>query len=290
MDEILQPLVRLFDRPRDAVVHIVDILLVSYLVYRLLALIRGSRAWRIVTGIFIFVLLLFVSRWLGLYTLSWILEKATLLAPVALVILLLPELRQALEGIGRFGFWSRRIAGFEIESESRTVEELVAAASELAASRIGALVIVERGTPLEDIAENGVRVDATISAPLVCTIFHTGNPLHDGAIVVRDNRIAAAACRLPLSENPRLAPNLHMRHRAAIGITEQRDCVAIVVSEERGAISYVVDGLLRKVAPHELRDALNHDLRGEGQTQRREATRRWHLGRMKEKPSDPTLS
>ncbi len=289
MDEILQPLVRLFDSPREAVVHIVDILLVAYVVYRLLALIRGSRAWRIVTGIFFFVALLLVSQFLGLYTLSWILEKATLLAPVALVILLLPELRQALEGIGRLGFWPTRIAGFEGSAQSRTIEELVAASSELAAARIGALIVVERGTPLSDIAENGIRVDGAISAPLIASIFYAGNPLHDGAIVLRGNRIAAAACRLPLSENPRLAPNLHMRHRAAIGITEQRDCAAIVVSEERGAISYVLDGALRRVAPHELREALSKDLRSDGGGSRREPSKRWALGRVREKPSDSAV-
>jgi diadenylate cyclase len=241
---------------------VVDILLVAYLIYKLLTLTRGSRAWRILGGIVAFVLLLFISNWLQLKALHWILDKATLLAPVALVILLLPELRQALEGVGKLGFWPKRLAGLEIKTAERTVDAVVHAATELAAASVGALIVIEREAALEDIVSTGVRLDARVSAPLLGSIFFDQNPLHDGAAIIRHDVLVAAACRLPLSENPRLAQNLHMRHRAAVGVTENADAIAIVVSEERGQISVASEGSLRTVAPQDLRDVLSKELRG----------------------------
>lgn len=231
-------------------------------------LIRGSRAWRIVLGIVGFVLLLFVSGKLELNALNWLLDKATILGPVALVILFLPELRQAIEGLGRLQLGkiqlAPRFSNSDLKTEARTVEELVAAVSELATESTGALIVIERGAPLDEIANNGVVVNARVSAPLIGSIFYEGNPLHDGALVVRGDTIVAAACRLPLSDSNRLSQNVHMRHRAGLGVTEQLDCIAIIVSEERATISYAKEGRLRKLAnAHELRDFLNRELRGE---------------------------
>jgi diadenylate cyclase len=256
LDSLSQPSVR-------TLVHVIDILLVAYLIYRLLLLVRGTRAWRILGGIFIFVMLLVGSAHLQLTTLHWILDKATLLAPVALVILLLPELRQALEGFGKLGFWPQRIgAAFETKTESRAIEEIVSAVAELAAQSVGALIVIERGAPLDEIVANGVRLDAKVSAPLLGSIFFEKNPLHDGAVIVRGDTIVAAACRLPLSESVRLDQNVHMRHRAAVGATEALDCIAVVVSEERGTISVASEGRLRRLGSHmELREILNRDLR-----------------------------
>ncbi len=249
-------------------VHVIDILLVAYLIYRVLTMIRGTRAWRILGGVVIFVVALFVSDYLQLKTLHWILDKATLLAPVAIVILLLPELRQTLEGFARIGLWPE---GFSREAQTgaQTVEEIVAAVAEMSASRLGSIIVVERGTHLDDIAANGVLLNAAVSAPLLDSIFYHGNPLHDGAAVIRGNTILAAACRLPLSEDPRLDKSLHMRHRAGIGISEQSDAIAIIVSEERGWISVAIDSRLTRLAGHlELRDFLNMQLRN-GNEQRR---------------------
>ncbi|MBC8064538.1 MAG: TIGR00159 family protein, partial [Chlorobia bacterium] len=245
-----------------------DILIVTYILYRLFMLIRGSRAWRIVLGIVGFVLLLFVSGKLELIALNWLLDKATILGPVALVILFLPELRQAIEGLGRLRLGKIQIAPrfttSALKTEARTIEELVAAVSELASESTGALIVIERGAPLDDIANNGVVVNARVSAPLLGSIFYEGNPLHDGAVVIRGDLIIAAACRLPLSDSNRLSQNVHMRHRAGLGVTEQLDCLAIIVSEERATISYAKEGRLRKlVNAGELRDFLNHELRGE---------------------------
>lgn len=260
MEEILKPLYDLREFSPETLVHVVDILLVAYLNYRLLSLTRGTRAWRILGGIVAFVLLLFVSSWLQLTALHWILDKATLLAPVALVILLLPELRQALEGVSKIGLWPQKLAGLETNTNERTVDAIVHACSDLAANSVGALIVVERNASLDEYISNGVRLEARVSAPLLGSIFYSQNPLHDGAAIVRGDTVVAAACRLPLSENPRLAQNLHMRHRAAVGISESTDCISIVVSEERGTISIVREGSLVKLTAQELREALNNEL------------------------------
>jgi diadenylate cyclase len=248
----------------------VDILIVTYILYRLFMLVRGSRAWRIVLGIVGFVLLLFVSGKLELNALNWLLDKATILGPVALVILFLPELRQAIEGLGRLNLGkiqlSPRFATTSLKTEARTIEEMVAAVSELATESTGALIVIERGAPLDEIAGNGVVVNARVSAPLIGSIFYEGNPLHDGAVVVRGDTLVAAACRLPLSDSNRLSQNVHMRHRAGLGVTEQLDCIAVIVSEERGTISYAKEGRLRRLnSANELRDFLNQELRAEEQ-------------------------
>jgi diadenylate cyclase len=246
-----------------SLVDVVDVLVVAYLLYRLLMLVRGSRAWRIVLGIVTFVFVLALSKYLQLHTLNWLMDKATILGPVALVILFLPELRQAIEGFGKLGFWPQKLGLNDTQFEAHTVEEIVAAVAELAAQSVGALIVIERGAPLDEIVANGVLVQARVSAPLIGSIFYEGNPLHDGAVVVRGDRIEAAACRLPLSESVRLDQNVHMRHRAAVGVTEMLDCISIVVSEERGTISIAADGRLRRLATHlELRDFLNRELRG----------------------------
>ncbi len=257
----------------------VDILIVTYILYRLFMLIRGSRAWRIVLGIAGFVLLLYVSGKVELSALNWLLDKATILGPVALVILFLPELRQAIEGLGRLRLGKLQISpkftNTVLKTEARTIEELVAAVTELATESTGALIVIERGAPLDEIAHNGVEVNARVSAPLLGSIFYEGNPLHDGAAIVRGDQIISAACRLPLSDSNRLSQNVHMRHRAGLGVTEQLDCIAIIVSEERATISYAKEGRLRKLAnAHELRDFLNRELRGEELNGATDRTRR----------------
>lgn len=277
MDEILQRLSELRQPTWETFLHVVDIALVTFVIFRLLCLVRTTRAWRILGGIVIFVLALLVSDYLQLRTLHWLLDKATLLAPVALVILLLPELRQTLEGFARLGLWPERLPGDTVRTAAKTIEEIVAAVAEMSASRIGALIVIERGVHLDDIASNGVAVNAEVSAPLLGSIFYGGNPLHDGAVVVRGDRVMAAACRLPLSEDLRLAKEFHMRHRAGLGISEQTDSVVIIVSEERGTISLAVDGQIRRLAdPIELRTALNDEIRGVADESSNRRKRRRH--------------
>jgi diadenylate cyclase len=268
LEDLLKPFENLAKEPSWRVaIHIADVLLVAYVIYRVLALMRGTRAWRVVTGIFVFVLLLGTSSALHFDTLNWMLEKATLLAPVALAILLLPELRQALEYVGRLGVWTNRltniiVAPVDAQLEATTIEEIVGAVAEMSAGHIGALIVLERGAALADIVANGVQIDANVTGALLISIFYEGNPLHDGAVIVRGHRIVAAACRLPLSESSRLDASYHMRHRAAMGLTAEREAMVIVVSEEKGSISIASEGKITRLSgPTELRDALNQTFR-----------------------------
>lgn len=264
MEEISKHIDAFIRQPSTVyVLRAIDIVLVSYVIYKILSLIRGTRAWRILIGILLFALMLSISSVLRLETLHWLLDKATLLAPVALVILLLPELRQALESFGKLGLWTQKLVAGEASAniEAQTIEEIVAAAAEMSASRIGALIAIEHSAPLSEIAASGVQINARVSAALLGAVFYAGNPLHDGAAVVRGSEIVAAACRLPLSESARLDSALHMRHRAAAGLTEQVDCLVVVVSEERGTISIASEGKVRRLAgPSELRDELKRRL------------------------------
>jgi diadenylate cyclase len=265
MYEEIRPLLDLFrDFSLKKAVAVADILLVAFLLYKLFTLIRGARASRILLGIAIFVATLFISKALQLQSLYWLLDKATLLGPVALVILLLPELRQAIEGFGRVGVWTQWFVNSKEAAhkiQATTIEELVGAVSELAARKIGALIVLERHSPMDDVIENGVQIGAKVSKPLLVSIFYGSNPLHDGAVVIRGDEIISAASRLPLSE-ARLDPTVHMRHRAAVGVAELYDCIPIVVSEERGTVSVVLEGRLKKLdEPSELRELLNKEWR-----------------------------
>ncbi len=259
----------------QGIIYVIDILLVAYLNYRLFKLIRGTRAWRIVTGIFVFVAALWLSDYLGLNTLHWVLDKATMLAPVALVILFLPELRQAVEGFGKLGVWTERLIATENVTQKTSLDEIVRAVDDMADSRIGALIVVERGTHLGDIADNGVMMHAKVTAPLLGSVFFHGNPLHDGAVLVRGDEVVAAACRLPLSESRGIAEHYHMRHRAGIGMSEQSDAVVLIVSEERGEVSVAMDGKLEVMdSSEELSELLARECGEEAPTKRRKRSKR----------------
>ena len=277
----------MFDFPWQAFINVVDILLVAYVIYRLFKLIRGKRAWRIVVGVFVFVAALRLSDWLQLSTLHWMLDKAVLLAPVAIVILFLPELRQAVEGFGKLGLWTERLIGAQPATEKTTLHEISMAVAEMAEHRIGALIVIERGTTLQDVAENGIAVHAKVTAPLVGAIFYHGNPLHDGAIIVRRNEVVAAACRLPMSESRSIDPHFHMRHRAGIGMSEQSDAVVIIVSEERGDIAIAVDGEMTIMEDEiELHETLERQLQAyAGEKRKRRRRRRRKAAAL---PDEPT--
>jgi diadenylate cyclase len=222
----------------------VDIAIVAYVVYRLILLAKGRRAWQILIGLAIFFLLIFVSNLFGLVTLNWMLRQVTPLGPVAIVILLYPELRDLLEGLGRLNFWGGPLHVASRADATHTIEQVVRAATLLAPRKIGALIVMERETGLEDVAQSGTAMDAEVSSELLTTLFHPGTPLHDGAVIVRGGRIVAAGCTLHLSDSPNIGTNVHMRHRAAIGQSEHSDALVVVVSEERGTISLAIDGKL----------------------------------------------
>lgn len=225
---------------------VVDVSVVAYVLYRLILLAKGRRAWQILAGIGVFFALLYVSSAAGLVTLSWMLQQVLPLGPVAIVILLYPELRDLLEGLGRLNFWGAplHVVAAHREDMTQTIEEVVRTATLLAPRKVGALMVMERETGLGDIAATGTPLDAEVSSELLSTLFHVGTPLHDGAVILSGSRIVAAGCTLPLSDSPNIAPNVHMRHRAAIGVSEHSDAVVVVVSEERGTISLAIKGKL----------------------------------------------
>ena len=272
MDEALHQLDLLRRLTLATAINWIDILLVTYLFYRLLGLVwrklRGTRSWRLILGGFSYVAVMYVSKRVGLETMSWLLDKGIILLPVALVILFLPEIRSTLESFGKL--WSTSFASPGSHAESRTIEEIVAAVTELSAAHVGALIVIERMASLDEVIANGVSLKAEVSAALLNSVFYEGNPLHDGAAVIRRDMVAAAACRLPLSESNRLDKAMHMRHRAGVGVTELSDCLCVIVSEERGSISVAIEGKLRRLANHmELREILNRELRGEELVTRR---------------------
>lgn len=228
---------------RDAL----DVLLVAVVAYRLLVMFRGTRAVQMLVGVGIVVAVTVVARRLQLRSLGWILDGFWSFWAVTLVVLFQPELRRAVARLGQ-GRLLRAIVGTSGEEWTRIVGELVRVAQLLAARRIGAIVVVERGDGLRNYAELGVPVDALVSADLLESIFLPYSPLHDGAVLIQGGRIVAAGCFLPLSRSVHLGRQLGTRHRAALGITEETDAVAVVVSEETGRISLAVDGRIEVLA------------------------------------------
>ncbi|HZR27100.1 MAG TPA: diadenylate cyclase CdaA [Vicinamibacterales bacterium] len=244
----------LLNRPRVSWWDIADILVVSVLIYEVLKLIRGTRAVQMAVGAGVLVLLFYGSRWSHLQTVNWLVRNFVGYIVFAVIVLFQSDIRRALAHLGRAPFF-RYFA--KAESAEESIEELVVAASMLAAQHTGAIVAIERQIGLRNYIEGGIPLDAVVTYDLLLSIFNTESPLHDGAAIMQNDRIAAAACFLPLTVNPKLSKELGSRHRAAIGLTEENDSVAVVVSEETGAISIVADGHIeRGLSANELRDRL----------------------------------
>lgn len=237
-----------------------DILLVAYLIYRLLLLVRGTRAWQILGGLFTLAAALYLSSLLHFDTLNWLLRQVLPLGPVALVILFYPELRHALEEFGP-RFWSQGLTLLPREDLSAVIDAVAMAAYHLSANRTGALIVFERQTGLDEIITTGVPIDAVVTDQLLETLFYKGTPLHDGAVVIRRGRIAAAGCVLPLTDRPRVEAAVHTRHKAAMGMAENSDALIVVVSEETGTISLAVgDKFIRGLNRETLRERLTRQL------------------------------
>ena len=237
-----------------------DIAIVLFIVYRLYMAIRGTRAVQLLKGLAVIVLGAFVSQFVGLALTNWLLNQVLTVGLVALPIIFYPELRRALEHIGRGSLFSKSSL-LGPRERTHAIDEVVRAILSLSEWRIGALIVWEQETGLKDWSESGINVDAAISAELLINIFEPNTPLHDGAVILRGDRIRAASCFLPLSENPELNIDLGTRHRAGLGISEQSDAVAIIVSEETGAISLANDGkLIRYLDEKTLKEWLETNL------------------------------
>jgi len=229
----------LLRRPAVSWSDLLDIGLVSILIYELLLLIRGTRAAQMALSGGFIIGLYFLSRWLQLETVNWVIRNLAGYVVFMIIVLFQSDIRRALAHFGRAPFFRylERAA-----SADETIEELVVAASSLSARHTGAIIVIERQIGMRNYIEGGIPLDATVTYDLIGSIFQPGSPLHDGAAIIQGDRIAAAACFLPLSVNPLVSRDLGTRHRAAIGITEENDSVAIVVSEETGIISVVTGG------------------------------------------------
>lgn len=225
---------------------VLDILIVALIVYKVLGFIRETRAQQLVKGIFVLVLVFLVSDVLHLYTLNWILRRTMTLGLVALIILFQPELRRGLEYMGRGKFMMNRLNRLNKDKSKAVIDEFVKAAVRCSSTKTGVLIVIEREVSLGDIAESGTIIDAEISAQMIENVFYKGAPLHDGAAIVRGDRLFAAGCVLPLTANQDLNKDLGTRHRAGIGITENSDAVTIIVSEENGVISVAKGGKLTR--------------------------------------------
>jgi diadenylate cyclase len=242
--------------PLELIQTAVDILIVAYLFYRILLLIRNTRAFQLVKGVVALLVATQASQLLGLSTLHVVLQTFQVALLVALPVVFQPELRRALEQLGRTRLLPAASLGAPRAGDD-TLDEVVRATVRLARDRVGALIALEQGTGLQDVVETGIPVDARLSWELIVNIFTPNSPLHDGAIVVRQDRILAAGCFLPLASATLLPPELGTRHRAAVGLSEETDAVIIVVSEETGVISLAQEGrLLRHLDESTLRQHL----------------------------------
>ena len=225
---------------------VLDILIVAFLFYKLLGFIRETRAEQLAKGLLMLVVVALVDRWLHLYALQWILSNLVNVGLIAVVIIFQPELRRLLENLGRNKLISN-FSGIDLEEAEEITVEIREALLSMSKSRTGALIVFERETSLTDIIETGTLIQAGISREMIGNIFYEGAPLHDGALIVRGDKLWAAGCVLPLTEDKKLSKELGTRHRAGIGITENSDALVFIVSEETGIISKAEDGKLERM-------------------------------------------
>lgn len=241
---------------------IVEIAIISFLVYQIILWIKNTRAWALLKGIIVIMAFILVAAIFNMTTILWIAENVLSLAVIATVVVLQPELRRALEQLGRTNFFASLVS-FENGKDSggrfsdKTMQELVKACYEMGRARTGALIVIEQNQSLGEYERTGIEVDALLTSQLLINIFEHNTPLHDGAIIVRGNRIISATCYLPLSDNMGLSKELGTRHRAGVGISEVSDSLTIVVSEETGHVSVAYEGqLYRNLDTEELRGKL----------------------------------
>lgn len=232
--------------PYIQVTDILEIIIISFLVYHILLWIKQTRAWALLKGLIVILVFLFIAVLLNMTTILWIAQNVFSIAMIALVVMLQPELRKALEELGRKNFFSSMLVDKKDINKlsSRTINEIVKACVEMAKVRTGALIVVEKMQSLADYERTGIEVDGLVSSQLLINIFEKNTPLHDGAVIIHENRVTSATCYLPLSDNMALSKELGTRHRAGIGISEVTDSVTVIVSEETGKISVAHEGEL----------------------------------------------
>lgn len=240
---------------------ILDIAVVTVIIYQLLMLIKGTRAVQLLKGLFVLLIISILSRQLGLTTLTWMLDKVWTMLLVALPVVFQPELRRALEQLGRGKFITMHPGTTGPEEYKKLIDELVRCGQVLSQSRIGALIVIEKNTGIQEFIETGVKIDGVVSSEFLINIFIPKSPLHDGAVIIRGDRVAAAGCFLPLTQDTGLQKDLGTRHRAALGLSEVSDALIIIISEETGVISAAKNGqLIRFLDEKSLRDLLKNEI------------------------------
>lgn len=225
---------------------VIDILIVAFVIYELLNLIKQTRAEQLVKGVMLLIIAMFLSDFFNLYTIHWILKGAVALGAIAFLILFQPELRRALEYMGRSKFIKAPFSPMEKDKSKQIVGQIVKIIDKFSNDRVGALIVFEQETSLMDIAETGTIINSEISDQIIENIFYVGAPLHDGAMIIRREKIYAAGCVLPLTSNNTISRDLGTRHRAGLGISENSDAYVIIVSEETGGISIAKEGKLTR--------------------------------------------
>ena len=228
------------------IADVIDILIVAFVIYKLLGLIKQTRAEQLIKGVALLIIATFVSDILNLHTINWLLKGTVALGAIAVLVVFQPELRRALEYMGRSKIMKTSFGQMDKEKGKYITSQIVKAIEEFSKDRVGALIVFEKETSLMDITETGTVIDAEISEQLLGNIFYEGAPLHDGAVVIRQDRIYAAGCVLPLTQNNNISKDLGTRHRAGIGITENSDALVLIVSEETGIISMASEGQLTR--------------------------------------------
>jgi diadenylate cyclase len=235
-------MLELFTMPSLTWKAALDIIIVAFIVYRVLVFIKGTRAVQMAVGLGVIVMFFYLARWVRFETVSWLLTNILPYFVFAIIVIFSQEIRRALAHFGQ----APLLAGFSNINRNEFYDEIILAVTSLASNQTGALIVIERDIGLKSYIESGISLDAALSYDLLVTVFNPSVPLHDGAVIVQNGRIAAAACFLPLTVKPRLSKELGTRHRAAIGVTEETDAVAIIVSEETGAISFAHDGEMER--------------------------------------------
>ena len=262
--------------PVAAFINIVDVLLVWFVIYQLFKIIKGTKAVQLLKGIFVLIIVRLLTGIFHFDTLTWLLDQVLPWGFLAIIIIFQPELRRALEQLGRGRFFARTMMQEE-EEHDRLMEALTKSVNYMAKRRIGALISIEQETGLSEYVETGTPLNSDITSELLINIFIPNAPLHDGAVIFQRNRIAAAGCYLPLSESPFISKELGTRHRAALGLSEVTDAITIIVSEETGAISIATDGdLHRDLSIEEFEVRLRRIWLGG--TSEQETTSRWKWG------------
>lgn len=228
---------------QDWLKDLIDVGIVSFIIYKMILLVRGTRAVQLLKGIFVLVVTWGISTWFNLYTLKWLMNQMFTWGIVTVMIIFQPELRRVLEQLGRGNLFSRA-SSVERNALSEQLEEVIRAVQHMAKRKIGALIVFERKTGVTELIESGIGMESRITSELLINIFTPNTPLHDGAVIIRGHQIMAAGCYLPLSENPFISKELGTRHRAAIGVSEVSDALSVVVSEETGQVSLSINGMI----------------------------------------------